>query len=77
MFTHQVTMDTGFDEDDSWDDDDDWKRKKREVKTARKEATKKRKERTVEEVEKPLLPDENSKRVRREAAEKWRKGTQV
>ena len=25
-------MDTGFDEDDSWDDDDDWKRKKREVK---------------------------------------------
>lgn len=77
----EVTMDTGFDEDDSWDDDDDWKRKKREVKTARKEATKKRKEktrkkRTVEEVEKPLLPDENNKRVRREAAEKWRKGTQ-
>ena len=70
-------MDFGSDswgEDDSWGDDGDdgWKRRKREAKEKTVEKTRK-KRRVVEEVE----TEEENKRVRREAAAKWRKGTQV
>ena len=77
-------MDFGSDswgEDDSWGDDNDdgWKRKKREAKeTAKRKAEtveKTRKKRRV--VDEEVETEEENKRVRREAAAKWRKGTQV
>ena len=82
-------MDFGSDswgEDDSWGDDGDdgddgWKRRKREAKE--KTETMKRKAETVEKTRKKrrvveeVETEEENKRVRREAAAKWRKGTQV
>jgi len=84
-----MNMDFGsdsWDDDDSWDDEDDsgWKRKKREaMKKKKKEETvetplfpeeeNKRIKRALEEVE---MHKEESRRVKREATAKWRKGTQ-
>jgi len=84
-----MDFDSGWDndEDDDWDndEDDDWKRKKRETmeKTRKKrkavetplfpEEENRRIKRALEEVE---MHKEESKRMKREAAAKWRKGTQ-
>ena len=85
-----MNMDFGSDswgEDDSWGDDGDdgddgWKRRKREAKE--KTETMKRKAETVEKtrkkrrvVDEEVETEEENKRFRREAAAKWRKGTQV
>lgn len=77
-------MDFGSDswgEDDSWGDDGDdgddgWKRRKRETMKRKAETVEKtRKKRRV--VDEEVETEEENKRVRREAAAKWRKGTQV
>ena len=77
-------MDFGSDswgEDDSWGDDGDdgddgWKRRKRETMKRKAETVEKtRKKRRV--VDEEVETEEENKRFRREAAAKWRKGTQV
>jgi len=85
----EVAMNMDFDSDswgdDTWDedeDDDEWKRKKRETKEKEETVKRKRNAETLEKTRKKRMAveeveaEEENKRVRREAAAKWRKGTQ-
>ena len=89
MALGQVVMNMDF-EDDDWgdssdsDDDwgdggDDWKRRKREVNNREESRlTEEKKEKEfVDKLETPLVPEEENRRVKRDAATKWKKGVQV
>ena len=79
------------DSDDDWGDGgDDWKRRKREVNnkegsrlTEEKkekdmvERRERKKRKVVDNLETPLVPEEENRRVKRDAATKWKKGVQV
>ena len=79
------------DSDDDWGDGgDDWKRRKREVNnkegsrlTEEKkekdmvERRERKKRKVVDNLETPLVPEEENTRVKRDAATKWKKGVQV
>jgi len=78
------------DSDDDWGDGgDDWKRRKREVNnkegsrlTEEKkekdmvERRERKKRKVVDNLETPLVPEEENRRVKRDAATKWKKGVQ-
>ena len=76
------------DDDGDWgDDSDDWKRKKREVNNKEesrlmeekkeKDMMERKKREVVDNLETPLVPEEENRRVKRDAATKWKKGVQV
>ena len=76
------------DSDDDWGDGgDDWKRRKREVKNKEesrlmeekkeKDMVERKKREVVDNLETPLVPEEENRRVKRDAATKWKKGVQV
>ena len=78
------------DSDDDWGDGgDDWKRRKREVDNKEESRLMEKKEKkmnmvesrekrkVVDRLETPLVPEEENRRVKRDAATKWKKGVQV
>ena len=76
------------DSDDDWGDGgDDWKRRKREVNNKEgsrlteekkeKDMVERKKREVVDNLEAPLVPEEENRRVKRDAATKWKKGVQV
>ena len=76
------------DSDDDWGDGgDDWKRRKREVNNKEesrlmeekkeKDMVERKKREVVDNLETPLVPEEENRRVKRDAATKWKKGVQV
>ena len=76
------------DSDDDWGDGgDDWKRRKRAVdnkeeprlteEKKEKDMVERKKREVVDNLETPLVPEEENRRVKRDAATKWKKGVQV
>ena len=76
------------DSDDGWGDGgDDWKRRKREVNNKEesrlmeeekeKDMVERKKREVADNLETPLVPEEENRRVKRDAATKWKKGVQV